>query len=294
MAADGESVTFTAVFPATQEEKTQDTKEDDSTQAAQTQSQTTGGKAAAVSGGSVSLGSSAGVSVSSASAGTAAAATEETNLNSYTETTTIFGISTDEKMSISVSVDEQDIGQLSEGISAQITLDAIDNETFTGTVTSIHTISNTAAGGVTKYTAEVTFDKTEDMLQGMNASVVMTVSSSENCLMIPEAALQEDGKTTTVYTTYDESTGEYGGETEVTTGVSDGTSVEILSGLSEGDTVYYSYTEDSGSSFGGFDMGGGAMMGGGGDMPSGGNGGGDMPGGNGGGGGKDMPSGGPQ
>ena len=84
----------------------------------------------------------------------------------------------------------------------------------------------------------------------MNASVVVTVSSSENCLMIPEAALNEKGRNVTVYTSYDEATGEYGGETEVTTGVSDGTSVEILSGLSEGDTVYYSYTEKESSGFG--------------------------------------------
>ena len=111
-------------------------------------------------------------------------------------------------------------------------------------------------------------DKTDQMLQGMNASVVVTISSAENCLMIPEAALQENGKTTTVYTTYDASTGTYGGETEVTTGVSDGTSVEILSGLSEGDTVYYSYTESSSDSFDfGMDMGNMQMPGG--DMPDG-------------------------
>ena len=269
VSADGKTLTVTAVFAETAD-STQ-TGEQQETQQSQGTQQAVGGK---MSGGSMSGGAASGYSVSSA-AGAASSAntntdteTTEETLNSYTATTTAFSISKDEKMKVSVSVDEQDILNLSVGQTAQVTLDAVDGETFEGTVTAVNTASGEAANGVTKYTAEVTMDKTDQMLQGMNASVVVTISSAEDCLMIPEAALQENGKTTTVYTTYDASTGTYGGETEVTTGVSDGTSVEILSGLSEGDTVYYSYTESSSDSFGfGMDMGSMQMPGG--DRPDG-------------------------
>ena len=82
-----------------------------------------------------------------------------------------------------------------------------------------------------------------------------------------------------VYTSYDEDTQEYGGRVDVVPGLSNSNYVEIKSGLSEGDVVYY--TESQTFDFGG--MGFGGMPGGdfGGDMP-------DMSGSSGGG----MPSGG--
>lgn len=44
---------------------------------------------------------------------------QEQNLNTYTATTSVFTVSRDEKMSVSLSVDEQDILKLSEGQTAQ-------------------------------------------------------------------------------------------------------------------------------------------------------------------------------
>lgn len=244
-------LTITAAFPATEAKKAQeDTNTQKETQNTNTAPAASAGAGMAGAGSGASKGSSAGYTVSSASGSSTASDEQEEKLSTYTETTAVFTVSRDERMCVKVSVDEQDILNLSRGQQAEVTLDAIDGETFEGTVTSINTISEEATNGVTKYTAEVSIGKTQEMLQGMNASVVVTVSSSENCLMIPEAALNENGRSVTVYTNYDESTGEYGGETEVTTGVSDGTSVEILSGLSEGDTVYYSYTEKENSGFG--------------------------------------------
>lgn len=259
------TLTITAIFTST-EAKTASENTDtqtagkDETEQSETKTQmpaAASGSAAFSAGAAKTV--SAGYSMSSASSASDSAESQEEKQDTCTDTTSVFTVSRDEKMSVTLSVDEQDILSLSKGQTAQVTLDAIDGETFEGIVNSVNTLTENTSNGVTKYTAEVLIDKTEDMLQGMNASVVVTVSSSENCLMIPEAALNEKGNTTTVYTTYDEGTGEYGGETEVTTGVSDGTSVEILSGLAEGDTVYYSYTENSSSGFG-FNFGGGGMM----------------------------------
>ena len=60
-------------------------------------------------------------------------------------------------------------------------------------------------------------------------------------LTLPAAALTEDGSKTIVYTALDKKTGELTSLVEVTTGLSDGEVVEILSGLGSGDTVYYAY-----------------------------------------------------
>lgn len=241
--ADGSGLTFTIVYPKTEDAA----PEGDASGGAgggQTGQRATGGFSWS--------GSAGGVSAGTYSAGTASGTDTDASEDgsgdtegSDTDRTVIFTQSADEKMAVTVSVDELDILSLQEGQTAEVTLDAIENETFEGTVTEIHTLSDTSGNGVTKYSAIVELTKTERMLAGMNASVTVTVSESADCLVIPEEALHEDGRRVTVYTAYDESTGELSGEKEVSTGVSNGTSVEITEGLSEGDTVYYQVSTDN-------------------------------------------------
>ncbi|MCD8376129.1 MAG: HlyD family efflux transporter periplasmic adaptor subunit [Oscillospiraceae bacterium] len=201
---------------------------------------------------------------------------------SYTTIATIAG---DESMEITLSVDESDILSLEVGQEASVTIESIGEDTYTGSVTAISTAASSSSG-VTAYSVTVTLDKTEEMLSGMSASVVITIEGVENALLIPVDALHQTSSTSYVYTSYDESTGELGGMVEVTTGLSNSSYVEITSGLEEGDTVYYttSSTEESDMSdffsMGGMDMGG--MSGGDSSFDSssmgGGNMGGDMPG----------------
>lgn len=186
---------------------------------------------------------------------------------------TAFTILTDEYMDVSISVDELDILSVEEGQSVSVALDAIDGQTFDGEVSDINT-EGTNSGGSTKYTVTVRIPKDDDMLVGMSATATITTESAEDVLTVPASAIQERGSKTYVYTENDDGT--LSGETEVTTGVSDGTTVEITDGLSEGDTVYYSQltgdtisTDDDDTDA--QNMGGGmAMGGGGGEMPSGG------------------------
>ena len=138
---------------------------------------------------------------------------------------------------ITLSVDEADILSVHEGQAATITLDAFANQTFEGTVTRVSQTA-TGGGGSAKYTVEITFDRDENMFIGMSASAEIFVADAENVLTIPMLALQQHGDQTFVYTGVDEE-GNLIGDTEVTTGVSDGTLVEIVDGLSEGDVVYY-------------------------------------------------------
>lgn len=200
-------------------------------------------------------------------------------------------ISPDENRLLSVSVDELDINSVELGQKAVVTFDAIEDQEFEGEVTKI---GNTASvsGGVAKYT--ITIPEDDKMKQGMNASATITIEDREDVLTLPMNALQEKGDRTFVYTEKDDD-GNLFGETEVTTGLSDGSTVEITDGLEEGTTVYYlrSESNSSGSStdmpdMQMPDMSGGGMDGGG--MPQmDGNGGGDMSGGPGGGGGQGGP-----
>ncbi|MCD8127751.1 MAG: Ig-like domain-containing protein [Clostridiales bacterium] len=168
---------------------------------------------------------------------------EEDTVGTYTVgEQTILSITPQDCMTISISVDELDILSLTEGQEAVITLDALTGQSFTGTVTSLDT-SGTNSGGNTKFTAEITMERTGEMLADMNASVLITLDTTGDVLVIPEAALVEEGNTTYVYTSYDESSDTLGDLVEVETGISDGTNVEICSGLSSGDSFYYSYAD---------------------------------------------------
>ncbi|MCC8121012.1 MAG: HlyD family efflux transporter periplasmic adaptor subunit [Oscillospiraceae bacterium] len=171
------------------------------------------------------------------------ASAQTTQNSSYTVSEqTLLSITPQDTMDITITVDELDILLLEVGQSAQVTLDAMAGQSFEGTVTSID-LTGTSSGGNTKYTAVVTIDRGEDMLSGMNASVLITLETQEDVLTVPAEALYEDGSATYVYTTYNEQTDTLGGLVEVTTGLSDGLMVEITSGLSEGDTYYYSYLD---------------------------------------------------
>lgn len=209
-------------------------------------------------------GSSSGTGSSGGSASSSSSGTTTT----LVETVSAFVIANGDKMKVTMNVDELDIGSMQEGLSAEITLDAVEGETFTGEITSVSGGAS-ASNGVAQYPVEITFEKTEEMLSGMNASVAVIVEQAENVLIVPLAAVTDMGDKAYVYTGYDESSGEFTGQTEVTLGLSDENNVEIKSGLSEGDSIYYQVmgSEENGSStgggMGGFDMNG---MG---DMPDG-------------------------
>ena len=158
-----------------------------------------------------------------------------------------------------------DINSVSNGQTAALTFDAIEDNEFEGEVTKVGS-SASASGGVAKYSVNITVARDSRMKTGMNASATITVESKEDIITIPVNAIQEKGNRTFVYTGKD-ADGNPSGETDVTTGLSDGSTVEITEGLAEGDTVYYqkvSADSNSGSQNGGMPgdfggMGGGMM-----------------------------------
>ena len=226
------------------------------------------GNAGSASSGSVNSGSaSATSSGSDSSAGT----TGTSDYSLYE--TAAFSIASATEASVSINVDELDILSVKEGQTATVTLDALDGQEFEGTITEV---SNEASSGNSsaKYPVTITFEKTEDMLLGMSASATIHVNEAEDAVLIPVDALQEKGDSTFVYTKKD-SDGNLSGEVEVETGISNGSQVEITSGLEEGDTVYYLKAESSDTSSwqnmpGGMDGQGGMPDMNGGEAPSGG------------------------
>lgn len=161
-----------------------------------------------------------------------------------TEAFTIYSLDT---VNVSISVDELDILSVEEGQSATITLDAVSGETFEGVIKKVATVSSSTSGNA-KYTVDIELPMTSKMRLGMTASAVIHVNQANNVPVIPMIALQQERDTTFVYTSQ-EKDGSLSGKVEVETGLSDGSKVQIISGLEEGDTVYYTRNTNSDSDF---------------------------------------------
>lgn len=240
---DGKSLSFTITFPET---KKQEDEKSDSEGEAQMNQEVAGtsserGGLGTSDGGNTSSGGGGAAGVSASSGHTAVSENsseeESTTDDEYSTATTAFTIAGKEEMILAISVDELDINSVEKGQQAEVTFDAIEEETFEGTVTKVGN-SASASGGVAKYTVEITIPASEEMKVGMNASATIVIEKKENIITIPVNALQERGDEVFVYTEKD-AEGNLSGEKSVSTGLSDGNIVEITEGLSEGDTIYY-------------------------------------------------------
>ena len=156
------------------------------------------------------------------------------------ETVTVASVTSQNEMTLEITIDEQDIAKVAPNMAATVMLDALKGETFPATVTSIGA-EGVNSGGSSKFTVELTLEKSANMLPGMSASAVLPLYRAEGVLRLPAEALSERGTQTIVYTGFDQKEEVFLNPVVVTTGVSDGQWVEILSGLSEGDTVWYGY-----------------------------------------------------
>lgn len=155
---------------------------------------------------------------------------------------TIVTLTGKDSMTVDFPVDELDILTLQVGMPAEVTLDALPGQHFSGTITKINTYGENS-GGDSKFTVTVTLPREAEMLSGMNASVQITTAVSDSTRTLPAAAIQFQDGASWVYTSYDEKNDTLGGLTQVETGLSDGEQVEILTSFPEGTTFYYRYAD---------------------------------------------------
>lgn len=194
--------------------------------------------------------------------------------NSGSSDTTLAVIYDLSSLTFEMSVDELDVHSVQVGQKVSVTADALEGQTFTGTVTNV-SLESVQSNGVTNYPVTVTMDETGDLLPGMNVDGVILLDETEDALMIPIDSLMRGNRVYVKDDTVKEAQGSVPAgfrAVEVETGLTNDDYVEIVSGLSEGEEVYVS---ESSKSTDAFMMGGpGGGMGGPGGGPGGGSGGG--------------------
>ena len=145
-------------------------------------------------------------------------------------------------LKLEMAVDELDIGKVAVGQTVEITADALEGQTFSGVVDKV-SINGTTAGGATSYPVTIIIENYGELKPGMNVSATIHGDMVPNALCIPVDAVNR-GNTVLVpgpgamnadnTAVIDASKLE---SREVTLGKNDGDSIEVTSGLEEGDIV---------------------------------------------------------
>jgi HlyD family secretion protein len=134
-----------------------------------------------------------------------------------------------------VEVDEIDIPLLSVDQEAVITVDALPDTGFKGTVTAVHPVPK-EEGGIVLYEVRLSLDIPEDsgIRVGMSASADILLEERSDVLLVPSRAIGENDQGQTIVKVMAD---EVIQERVVVVGLDDGLRTEIVSGLQDGETV---------------------------------------------------------
>jgi RND family efflux transporter MFP subunit len=147
-----------------------------------------------------------------------------------------------------VSVDEIDVGRLSRGQTAQVTLDAFPDTAIPGTVARIAPAAS-FEGGVVYYDVTVEMASTEAPVRAdMTANVTIDVEELDDVLTIPTWVVRVDRDTSQTYVLRQTGNEDETERVDVALGVRHEGVVQVLDGLAEGDVIVW--VQDTSFSFG--------------------------------------------
>jgi HlyD family secretion protein len=158
-------------------------------------------------------------------------------LNMGANATLVLTLGDIERVFVRGKVDEADIGRVRLGQRARITTETFRDRVFDGQVTQISPIG-VERDNVTTFEVEVSIDNPgKELKANMTANAEIILEQFENSLLVPEAAVIYDAKRNAFVDVADaaERTGRR--RVPVKVGIGNGTRMQIVGGLKEGDKV---------------------------------------------------------
>ncbi len=139
-----------------------------------------------------------------------------------------------DEVSMTVSVDEDDMSDISVGGIAKVSYTAYPDTIFQASITEIGDAETDSSGNVT-YQVTITLEgDVSGLFQGMTGDITFITKETREVLYVSNRAIIREG--TSSYVKVRDDKGNIR-KKEVVCGFSDGVNVEILEGLSEGDVV---------------------------------------------------------
>lgn len=159
--------------------------------------------------------------------------------NNSSSTEKYIYVETPNLLQVTLDVDQIDIVKISVWMPVQVVLDALSDQTFTGVISEIDTMSESSS-----YKASVVFQKHSDdqkVLGGMSASVKVTLEQATDTIIVPSPAIADNvnGEKIVRLKKWDQRVDQV-----VEIGISDDANTQILSGLKVGDVIRGLYIND--------------------------------------------------
>jgi multidrug efflux pump subunit AcrA (membrane-fusion protein) len=162
-------------------------------------------------------------------------------ITSSENSTKLANVITSAVPTVKANITEIDVGKLKVGQKATVTFDALPDQTFVGSVTSIDTVGQVSSG-VTSYPITVSLsDANPNILPNMAATANIQLESKNDVVFVPNAAVLRQGQSPMVRVMKS-------GKPQVVTvetGMTTDTQTEIISGLLEGEVVITGTTTPS-------------------------------------------------
>jgi HlyD family secretion protein len=153
-------------------------------------------------------------------------------VNAATPAISLMDVST---MHVKMLLNENDVVRAKLGQPVQLSIDSLPDWQATGAVDYIAP-SAQKVNGVVTYDVKVTFANSDPRIKaGMTANLTIVVANKKGVLLVPNTALLPKGAGHVVQVPNADGKGFT--EVDVTTGLTDGTNTEIVSGLSEGQRI---------------------------------------------------------
>ncbi len=151
----------------------------------------------------------------------------QTPVAAVTDNTTVY---------VTVSVTQDDISSIAVGDSANVSFSSFEGTKFTGTVDSITISPARSESSTVSYVVSVmlTGEGVENLYDGMTGDVTFVTKEVKDVLYVSNKAVTAENGVQFAKIKDDQGNIT---KVEVTTGFSDGTNTEVVSGLSEGQTV---------------------------------------------------------
>lgn len=146
-------------------------------------------------------------------------------------------ISSTEDLYMDINISEEEIDKISVGQEVEIIANYDETKVYKGEISKINAIGTRSSGG-TNFAAIASIKNDGLLKLGMSASCNITIEKQENLPCLPIEAIQIEENKKYVYKIEND----LETKVEVETGVSNANYVQILSGLSLGDTVKYETT----------------------------------------------------
>lgn len=157
--------------------------------------------------------------------------------DTLTQNMNIISLNDYESVTITLSVEEDDMEAAAPGNQVNVTVAAFPEEVFKGKVTEIGDAQIDSNTNKTIYSVTVTVENIGDLLyQDMTADVTFVTEQTEEVLYIPNRAITTENETSYVLVKTEDGSIE---TRQVVTGFSDGVYTEIKEGLSQGETVIW-------------------------------------------------------